>query len=1073
DGSETQVTITVTGTNDAPSISADSGSVTEDIDVNNGMLATGGDLNLVLGADDSNTTLSFEADGDDYLGTFVVNDDGSWSFSVDNSLDAIQQLGPDDSLVQTYTVTVDDGQGGVLSQTVTVTIQGTGELEGGDLAGITLDDAATEGNQTDTQTTTLTFTLGVFAIAAYAFGDTDGIQIDGLDGSLSWQVVSGSLVGYLDGDLQQPMISLSLQDLGDGNVSVQATLMENLQHQVDLDQLTISGIEVVATDAGGNSASGQVNLTVLDDGISLVAGDLQGENAANYHGEGTLELEGVDQGYSADFNPTIAKLMGDSYQGEAFTDSGLTSNGYSVFYYVDPANPDVLIAYLDTNDVPSAYQGEDGANGQQLIFTLTADPDNGSYSIDGHVSIDSLETIEIAGVEGATGGNGPILYIGYDSTTGAFDVEYNAADIAPNFELAFTLTARSNDGSEGKVNGNNNGVGIDNAFIQDDEVLIVDYQQDVAATSVSFAGADEIAYRAFDADGNLLDEGTIRSGEVIENVGSISYIELMSAGSGSEFRFQFSGTSAETIVSTTKDVTLDFTLGVTDSDGDTVEDDFTIELAAPGPDNQGDDIILGDAGGSELQEQPLDYNYVIMIDTSESLYTWELQEVKAAVTNMLNSMKDHPGTVTVKLIGFAKNVDGQSQDTFDVTDPDQLASAQAFVEALFSRGVTNYEAAFQEAIDWLQGDAPAADETHTFLITDGIPTANLRGDDANGTQSGNSERAIKHLLGQANNDSQDEVALLNSLSNSLRAVGFGMDPDQLLTDAVDLTGDGQPDNVTTQLLMDHIDSSGAAQLLEGSNGLDQTLQNLVELTLDGVGRQLLDGGAGNDILFGDSPNTDELAQQQGLDLPPGSGTKVFEALEQDPANNWSREDTLNYVRTHHQTLSQESVDSGGQGRDGGDDILYGGAGDDILYGQEGDDLLVGGLGSDLLSGGSGADTFAWRDGDADGSLDTVVDFSRADGDRLDLSDLLVGEEQGDLTDYLNVSTDGTDTTIEVTPTGVGAPSLTIVLEGNQYQDLDALLQDGALVLDSAQPSANNAAGGPAIDVAPQQNELLP
>ncbi len=79
---------------------------------------------------------------------------------------------------------------------------------------------------------------------------------------------------------------------------------------------------------------------------------------------------------------------------------------------------------------------------------------------------------------------------------------------------------------------------------------------------------------------------------------------------------------------------------------------------------------------------------------------------------------------------------------------------------------------------------------------------------------------------------------------------------------------------------------------------------------------------------------------------------------------------------------------GGDGADklqgqAGTDHLDGGAGDDILVGGRGDDLLYGGPGADRMRGGAGADTFFLRFGETNG--DKVLDFSRADGDRLSVA----------------------------------------------------------------------------------------
>ncbi|NUT88693.1 calcium-binding protein, partial [Pseudomonas corrugata] len=70
--------------------------------------------------------------------------------------------------------------------------------------------------------------------------------------------------------------------------------------------------------------------------------------------------------------------------------------------------------------------------------------------------------------------------------------------------------------------------------------------------------------------------------------------------------------------------------------------------------------------------------------------------------------------------------------------------------------------------------------------------------------------------------------------------------------------------------------------------------------------------------------------------------------------------------------------------------LTGGAGNDQLDGGAGNDLLIGGIGTDTLTGGAGADRFVFSAlnelgiGDA---RDVILDFSRLQGDKLDLSKL--------------------------------------------------------------------------------------
>jgi Ca2+-binding RTX toxin-like protein len=73
-----------------------------------------------------------------------------------------------------------------------------------------------------------------------------------------------------------------------------------------------------------------------------------------------------------------------------------------------------------------------------------------------------------------------------------------------------------------------------------------------------------------------------------------------------------------------------------------------------------------------------------------------------------------------------------------------------------------------------------------------------------------------------------------------------------------------------------------------------------------------------------------------------------------------------------------------------DNQLVGSIGADTLDGREGNDMLTGGGGQDTLTGGGGADRFrfdAASDSVVGASADVITDFSRAQGDRIDLSQI--------------------------------------------------------------------------------------
>ena len=110
--------------------------------------------------------------------------------------------------------------------------------------------------------------------------------------------------------------------------------------------------------------------------------------------------------------------------------------------------------------------------------------------------------------------------------------------------------------------------------------------------------------------------------------------------------------------------------------------------------------------------------------------------------------------------------------------------------------------------------------------------------------------------------------------------------------------------------------------------------------------------------------------------------------------------------------------------------MLGGSANDLLTGGAGNDSLQGGIGNDTLTGGFGADVFKWSLSDqgteGNSANDIVKDFSIAQGDSLDLRDLLTGEHDGstgglanNLTSYLyfEKSSSGTDTIISISTSG--------------------------------------------------------
>ena len=448
----------------------------------------------------------------------------------------------------------------------------------------------------------------------------------------------------------------------------------------------------------------------------------------------------------------------------------------------------------------------------------------------------------------------------------------------------------------------------------------------------------------------------------------------------------------------------------------------------------GNDVLVGDAGGSFLEEQKQDYNFVFVLDVSGSMGSTssassKISLLKDAVNNLLTDASSYgDGDIKVHIVPFATYA--QSAGTFTITNAGELTNLQAYLDGLSTGGTTNYEAPLQDAISWLQGAEPLGGNaiTTTYFVSDGEPNRYMNDDGV--SVSGSASTVIGQITGS---DSTDEVGMLHALSDEVIAVGISVGSNVSKLNIID------SDGVTLEI---H-DPADLTVALAGTSPLDK---------LSAVGDDVMQGGDGQDIIFGDVLYTDDLASFHGLGVDGGAGWEVFERLEDGQSavdSGWSRDDTITYIQGHTQELAQESLNSEGVGRDGGDDIIHGGAGDDVIFGQEGNDVIAGGLGNDSLYGGSGNDIFLFEA--INEGRDVIHDFD-VGHDLLDLSALLGGYDASDLTqdiaDFVIATDDGTNTTISVDQAGLAGASGSVemvFLEGVTGFDLDLSIKTDTVV----------------------------
>ena len=208
----------------------------------------------------------------------------------------------------------------------------------------------------------------------------------------------------------------------------------------------------------------------------------------------------------------------------------------------------------------------------------------------------------------------------------------------------------------------------------------------------------------------------------------------------------------------------------------------------------------------------------------------------------------------------------------------------------------------------------------------------------------------------------DSDTLYGGIGNDLLYGGGGIAVDNLYGgdgDDIAYAGNGN----------DYVNGEAGNDILYGDLGDD--------LVLGGAGADTLYGGDGNDRLEG-GDDSDTLFGGEGNDLLFGGGGVAVDIIYggegSDTAYAGAGDDFI-YGDAGGDTLYGEL----------GNDRLEGGAGNDTLYGGDGNDTLYGGLGDDTLVGGTGADTFLYVEPGDSLASDTILDFSAAQGDKIDLT----------------------------------------------------------------------------------------
>jgi Ca2+-binding RTX toxin-like protein len=285
------------------------------------------------------------------------------------------------------------------------------------------------------------------------------------------------------------------------------------------------------------------------------------------------------------------------------------------------------------------------------------------------------------------------------------------------------------------------------------------------------------------------------------------------------------------------------------------------------------------------------------------------------------------------------------------------------------------------------------------LILSGTGSINGTGNSSNNTITGNSGSNL--IDGSAGNDTMiggtgnDNYVVDSALDVIVETSNLVTEIDTVFS-SVNYT---LPSNTVSDLTH-YIENL----ILTGTANLTATGNSLNNLLIGNSGNNTLRGNAGNDLLDG-SLGKDTLEGGVGNDayVIDDSGDVITEVLDSglDTAKSYisntlalaNNVENLVLLGTENLIGTGNTLANLISGNSGNND-LKGGADNDTLIGGAGNDTLNGGIANDRLVGGLDADQFYYNSGvtfsGADFGSDRIVDFKRAEGDKIILGKTTFG-----------------------------------------------------------------------------------
>ena len=370
--------ITVTGTNDTPVATNDTGSVNEDATLTVSSAGSGVVQDNDTDADGDDTAASlvitqikpsggtnssvagsstYNSNGTSITGTYgtlVIGADGTYTYTADQS--AADDLDASDTVTDVFTYTVTDTTGATTTADITITVTG-------------VNDAPTASDNT---VTTLEDTNHVFSTSEFNFSDVDDsgalnkIKITSLENDGALQYYNGS--AWVDVTLNQ---EITATDIGNNKLRFVPDANENGT------SYTSFGFQVSdGTDYSSSSSTMTVNVTPVNDapvGVNDTDSVVADATVSQTSGSGLLVADDTD----ADGDTlTVSQIAVTGGSNSSVTGSTTSSDGTSVTgtYGTLVVGADGSYTYVADQDAADALDASETATDS---FTYTVSDGNG------------------------------------------------------------------------------------------------------------------------------------------------------------------------------------------------------------------------------------------------------------------------------------------------------------------------------------------------------------------------------------------------------------------------------------------------------------------------------------------------------------------------------------------------------------------------------------------------------------------------------------------------------------------------------------------------------------------------